>query len=238
MWLQLIVAENCLLQSSVLGVLHKPLSALIFQYDSFTSRSAYNPSEIAFHSVANEDFPGHPTAKSVTVLVAPSNYINLKELYTNIPSVQVRPFLLNPRELDISTMLTLMAVDQTETTPLYINQVTQLLRTMATEQGGDFDYLAFRQRLETLGLDPKQTGFLNQRLQLLDSFLDFANVSSYSLLFKPGTITIVDLSCPFVDPNTACVLFKIALGKYLDSSAVGKLVVLDEAHKVNDFAFP
>ncbi|KAI9686251.1 MAG: hypothetical protein M1822_003907 [Bathelium mastoideum] len=41
----------------------------------------------------------------------------------------------------------------------------------------------------------------------------------------------MDMSCPFVDANTACVLFSIGLQNYLRSRASGKLIVLDEAHK-------
>jgi hypothetical protein len=51
--------------------------------------------------------------------------------------------------------------------------------------------------------------------------------------FDPGTLTIVDLSCPFVDENAACALFAISLQLFLDSrSNVGGIIALDEAHKV------
>jgi len=51
--------------------------------------------------------------------------------------------------------------------------------------------------------------------------------------FKAGSLTIVDLSCPFVDDGAACVLFNICLALFLkDRSGVGRVVALDEAHKV------
>lgn len=51
--------------------------------------------------------------------------------------------------------------------------------------------------------------------------------------FKPGTLTIVDLSCPFVDENAACALFSICLELFLeDRSSSGRILALDEAHKV------
>lgn len=51
--------------------------------------------------------------------------------------------------------------------------------------------------------------------------------------FQPGTLTIVDLSCPFVDESSACALFSICLDVFLDSRKnASRLVVLDEAHKV------
>ncbi len=44
---------------------------------------------------------------------------------------------------------------------------------------------------------------------------------------------IVDLSCPFVDGNAACALFDICLELLLeDRSNVGRIVALDETHKV------
>ncbi len=51
--------------------------------------------------------------------------------------------------------------------------------------------------------------------------------------FKPGTLTIVDLSCPFVDESSACALFRICLDLFLESrNTASRIVALDEAHKV------
>ncbi len=51
--------------------------------------------------------------------------------------------------------------------------------------------------------------------------------------FKEGTLTIVDLSCPFVDESAACALFNICLALFLEERGdVGRIVALDEAHKV------
>ncbi|KAL8887206.1 MAG: hypothetical protein Q9215_005192 [Flavoplaca cf. flavocitrina] len=50
--------------------------------------------------------------------------------------------------------------------------------------------------------------------------------------FKPGTLTIVDLSCPFVDESSACALFSICLDLFLESrNYASRIVALDEAHK-------
>ena len=52
--------------------------------------------------------------------------------------------------------------------------------------------------------------------------------------FKAGELTIVDLSCPFVEEGSACTLFNICLSLFLeDRQDVGRLVALDEAHKVS-----
>ncbi|OCL07853.1 hypothetical protein AOQ84DRAFT_431976 [Glonium stellatum] len=223
--------ENCLISSPMLGDLVEPLSALVFHFSEFTSRASYNPSEAAYLSVAHRDFPDHRAASYTTVMVPPSNYYNLSQLYTRIPKVKVHPFKLKPHMLDVGTMLELMAVDQSKDKSLYMAQVTKTLRDIATERNGDFDYHDFKQRLNNQNFDRTQREFLNQRLDLLESFLDLKS-SSTDLVFGTSGVTIIDMSCPFVDSNTACVLFKIAMKKYLESSVAGKMIVLDEAHKV------
>lgn len=51
--------------------------------------------------------------------------------------------------------------------------------------------------------------------------------------FQPGSLTIVDLSCPFVDESAACSMFNICLALFLeDREKAGRIVALDEAHKV------
>ena len=148
-----------------------------------------------------------------------------------IPGVTVQPFILRPEDLNISTMLTLMSVNQTQATPLYMGIVTKILRNMASEAVA-FNYFEFRRRLGGAGLERTQKEFLNQRLDLLESFLDLNGSATYTT-FAAGEINIIDLSCPFVDSSTACVLFKIGMDLFLKSdSAIGKVIVLDEAHKV------
>lgn len=226
------LTENCLIPSSVLGILQKPLSALVFNFAEYTSGSSFRPCELAFLASPGSELPSHLRVKKINIFVSPSNYLSLKALYTQIPGVTVHPFLLHPKELNISTMLTLMSVDQTQATPLYMGIVTSILRKMASKTAGAFNYPEFRRQLDGAGLDRKQRDFLDQRLELLESFLDLDN-STTGLKFAAGEVSIIDLSCPFMDASTACVLFKVAMGLYLESdSTVGKVIVLDEAHKV------
>jgi hypothetical protein len=192
----------------------------------------FKPSEAAFLAFPSPQFSNHPMVASVNVLVSPSNYLFLSPLYKQIPGVTVQPFKLRSRDLNIGTMLTLMSVDQTQAAPLYMGQVTKVLREMASESSGNFHYLDFKRRLDEVDLDRKQREFLNQRLDLLESFLDLEN-STASPAFEAGGVTIIDLSCPFVDANLACILFKIGVDMYLESgSTTGKVIVVDEAHKV------
>ena len=224
--------EDCLIRSPILGELQKPLSALVFHYGEVTSRLNFKPSEVAFLASPSPNFPNHPRVSKINVLVSPSNFLTLKPLYSQIPGVTVQPFKLRPKDLDVGTMLTLMSVDTSQSAPLYMSQVTKILRDMGTKSSKAFNYLDFKQQLANAKLDRKQIEFLNQRLDLLESFLDLQG-STLSPGFEAGTVTIIDLSCPFVDVNTACVLFRIGMAMYLGSGAItGKLIAVDEAHKV------
>lgn len=53
--------------------------------------------------------------------------------------------------------------------------------------------------------------------------------------FPPGSLTIVDLSCQFIDESAACALFDMCLSIFLDvRQDVGRIIALDEAHKVRN----
>ncbi|KAF4635433.1 hypothetical protein G7Y89_g2662 [Cudoniella acicularis] len=227
--------ENCLIRTPILGSLQRPLTALVFNRAEYTNRLNFRPSEAAFLATVGEQCPGHELhVKKINVLVSPSNYPHLRDAYKEIHGVEVRPFKLYPENLNISTMLALMSFDQSQGSPLYMATVNKILRGMSSEDSGPFDYLEFRKKLREAELEKRQETFLNQRLDVLESFLDLkgkSNISSKAE-FKPGEATILDLSCPFVDAASACVLFNIGLGMFLESNAAtGKVLFLDEAHK-------
>jgi hypothetical protein len=68
---------------------------------------------------------------------------------------------------------------------------------------------------------------LHQRLDLLDSYLDLT-AKATSDYFVDGGVTILDLSCPFVDQNTACILFQIAIDLFLNAHpSLGEMIVAD-----------
>ena len=156
----------------------------------------------------------------------------------NIPGVSIHEFKLRPQDLNISSMLTLMSVDSTQAQPLYIGQITRILREMAAFSTEGLDYAEFKRRVEATNLSRMQREPLKQRLDLLESFLQL-NDSAPSWSFDDGGLTIIDLSCPFVDPNMACVMFDIGMALYLGSdSGAGKIIAMDEAHKVRNSMFP
>ncbi|KAL5337238.1 hypothetical protein BJX70DRAFT_399881 [Aspergillus crustosus] len=221
------IIENCSLSTKALGNLSRALSTLVLHFNEYSSNVSSQPSEAAFLASAS---PGHGHIP-VRVLVSPTNYHNLAKLYSHIPNVKVYPFRIQPRHLNISMMLSLMSMSQTEGMPLYMAQVLRVLREMAMQSGGHFDYGDFRRRLDRLRLNRTQTPFLAQRLDLLDSYLDLSGQVTGDY-FYPGGVTILDLSCPFVDQSTACILFRIAIDLFLHAHpSCGKLIVADEAHK-------
>jgi hypothetical protein len=196
------------------------------------------PSEAAFlASTMPEYSKKFHKSIPVRVLTSPSNFHNLEKMYSQIPSVSVHPFRLKPHHLNIATMLSLMSMGKKDSKPLYMAQLTRILREMALTNKGRFNYFEFRQRLKDLRLDRTQTPFLEQRLDLLDSFLDLKGVDKTGGdYFVDGGVTILDLSCPFMDQDTACILFRIAIDLFLHSHpSRGKMIVADEAHKVRPF---
>ncbi|KAJ9217610.1 hypothetical protein DTO166G4_792 [Paecilomyces variotii] len=228
--------ENMLLTPSKTGTLHRPLAGIIFHYDKFTNFSTTQLCEAAY--LCSHGVP-------VRVLVSPSNFMTMQKLYRNLPGLpahapkpKVVPMYFREEYLNITMMKTLMAIGGEGNTPLYIEVLSQVLRGMAMESQGSrgLNYKLFKQRLESERFSKDQLAPLRLRLQLLESFLDTSPKSSSKTAdiweFEKGTLTIVDLSCPFVDENDACALFNICLSLFLENRGTsGRLIALDEAHK-------
>lgn len=114
---------------------------------------------------------------------------------------------------------------------------------MALESRGapGLKYAEFTERIENeFSFQKDQKGPMNMRLQLLESFMvcgplakHLPKSSKNIFASTPASLTIVDLTDPFVDPGSACGLFEIALALFMESNkTLGKVVALDEAHKV------
>jgi len=227
------ILENAVIPSSHLGQLESPVSTLVFSYGEWSSGGAgFNVSEALYLSTSSENFPGHEVPR-ITVLISPSNPA-IKRLY-KFRNIRIIPFRLKAKTLDISALRTLMAIDEKATVPLYMAKVEAILRSIAAKsKDGSLDYTKFKQKLALETFNPDQTNMLEMRLNLLESFLDLTDKAPQPD-FLPGEITIMDLSDAFISPNTACILFKLGLEHFLQCKAPGKLVVLDEAHKVCPF---
>jgi hypothetical protein len=136
---------------------------------------------------------------------------------------------------------------------------------IASKGAPGLDYQAFRRKLVGEGFTGMQTGPLKLRLELLESFMELPATAGAQYVelttrarkqpaalqkprgededrawrFEAGTLTIVDLSCPFVDDSAACALFTICLDLFLENRGdVGRMIALDEAHKVGHPAPP
>ena len=230
--------ENCLVRNNRLGPLLNPLAGLVFHHDLFASSFGGQVCEAAYLCTAGI---------SVTVLVSPSNLERMRILYRNMPGVSleskkpiVEPLVLDEAYLNVDRLLGLMAAGDSEgPMPLYMQSVLQVLREMAMKNQSrpGIDYAEFKKQILRKPLTPAQLGPLLIRLDLLESFIgkpDKNNqIRGNNWTPVPGRLVVVDLSCPFVDPATACGLFDICLGVFLEQdSKIGRVVALDEAHKV------
>ena len=87
-------------------------------------------------------------------------------------------------------------------------------------------------------MNPLQKASLDQRLSLLYSFLEptFKARSNRPARFAKGQLTIIDLSDPFIDADSACRIFDIICRLFTRINLdAGKVLVIDEAHKVGNF---
>jgi len=225
------ILENSVISSPHLGKLESPVCTLVFSYGEWSSGGkGFNISEATHLAGTSQRFPGH-NVKRVTVLTSPSNP-GIKSKYQRYFNVRIIPFKLKAKSLDIGAMNTLMAVDEKSSTPLYMAQVQAILRDLATTSSeGVLDYANFKQRLAREKFDSTQTNMLKMRLNLLESYLDLTDKAPEAD-FLPGEVTIIDLSDAFLTPNTACALFKLCAVQFMDRDVPGKMIVLDEAHKV------
>ena len=129
--------------------------------------------------------------------------------------------------------------------------VCRILRSMAMRNHytAGLNYQGFKDKLALEKFNDGQRAMLSTRLQLLESFMyprkgikwineddarERAKIAKAGIWsFQSGSLTIVDLSCPFVDESAACAMFNICLAIFLeDREKIGRIVALDEAHKV------
>ncbi|KAI9163882.1 hypothetical protein HJFPF1_05512 [Paramyrothecium foliicola] len=246
--------ENCLVESAA-NVLPRPLTGVVFHYDTFISDTGGSPCEAAYLS-------SNPKI-NVRVVCAPTNIGQIKRIYGGLPNVKVEELRLRQTDLNTKRMLDLMAVTTTPgAMPLYLHVVVRVLRDLRIAQqqkGTGFDYGAFKRALDAEVMTKDQLSPLQQRLETLESFMVNKETSTYDL-FKPkdvkpgkpgkppkkpmpqqtgtswapkaGQLIVVDLSCPCVTPEMACSMFNMCLGLVLEqSSKVGRVIALDEAHK-------
>ncbi|KAJ3573337.1 hypothetical protein NP233_g2498 [Leucocoprinus birnbaumii] len=224
--------ENLLIPNfKPIGSLEEAMSALVLHFGEGGSSSL--PSEVTW--LASSSRYSDVELPKVRVFVSPSSINTLRAAYTSAlgDKVEVYPLYLTEDELDAPAILSMMSVSSSESAPLYMQLVLERLRKL----GENFTFQAFKNELLDLksDLNPFQKGSLDQRLALLYSFL--GSTSSKSKFSRParfakGQLTIIDLSDPFIDADSACGIFNIICRLFtrveLDA---GKVLVIDEAHK-------
>jgi hypothetical protein len=102
-----------------LGRLVKPLSGLVLHVGETGASAA--PCEAAYVSVSVIDNAQPPP---VRVYVAPSSLKRMKKVYGHLSrNLEVKPLLFAESELDAAAFLSLMAVNSSDSAPLYMQTV-------------------------------------------------------------------------------------------------------------------
>ncbi len=228
--------ENCLVSHN-LGPLPSPLTAILFHYDPLGSVAG---------QVCEAAYLCSPRI-AVKVLVSPTSYRRMAKLYGDLKlthgcRVTVEPLILKQEYLNVERLKTFMATDSGGL-PLYMHSVLSVLREMAMDPSAKpgINYKSFRGKVEKLDLSVAQKVPLALRLDMLEEFIEDTGKGKTPKKgndWAPsrGSLIIIDLSCQFLDANTACTLFDIYLGVFLEQKPqIGRLVALDEAHKVLAF---
>ncbi|KAH9849873.1 hypothetical protein C2E23DRAFT_870336 [Lenzites betulinus] len=221
-----VLLENMLISGcNAIGVSHKPLSGLVLHFGE--GGSGTRPCEAAY--IGRSDVPGI-TPPEIKVYVSRSSMATMRRAYAPLGSrVKMRPLLFSESELDAEAVLSMMSVSSTDSAPLYIQRILTILRDL----GESFTYSSFLSKVEEAkkDLSPPQVTFLEQRMLLLQTFVDTTKDQSKTR-FKAGQLTIIDLSDPFMDAGSACALFEIVSRLFVRAEVnTGKVLVVDEAHK-------
>lgn len=187
-----------------LGLNPNPLSALVLHFGE--GGVSAKPCEAAFvgQSLPHESKLETPP---VTVFCSPAALKGMIKSYgrTFGSKVKVFPLYFLESEIDVASLLSLMAVNENGSMPLYLHSVMQIL----SDLGESYSYSRFKQKIQQADFSPMQRQPLELRLQLLESFLcGLSNGTPFALRtnrmvsaeaflrFRPGGLTIVDLTDP------------------------------------------
>jgi hypothetical protein len=114
-----------------------------------------------------------------------------------------------------------------------------VVQSILRELGENYTYKTFLAKLDVQceEFSKIQRAHLDQRMALLKLFT--TTEPHVQPRFVPGQLTIVDLSDPFIDPKSACGLFEIVTRIFTraDLGKTGKVLLVDEAHKVRRCGF-
>jgi hypothetical protein len=222
--------ENCLLPDSRYGAVANPVAGVAFHYDN----DAPGAAEVA--SLCSRGI-------EVNVLVSSSNFHQLEKAYHKMAKevggkVKVNRLLFKDSDISIERMHKLMNITENADSgvPLYVSIIHDTLQKTAT-RGETITIEQLERDLAAVQFAPGQKVMLEMRMRLLKSFLQSYAEKNHRptrdlLAIKPGSLTIVDLSDPLIEPSMVCTLFDICLGIFkANRPKDGLVVTLDEAHK-------
>ena len=243
--------ENYLLSDTDYGPVANPMAGVVFHYDSEGSGSIAEVASLCSRGI------------KVRVLASRSNYKDRYAQYIKLAGkskdkMEVLTLSFKDEHLNVERMQRLMAFSEPAEggVPLYVSVIHKILRQMNEKNDVKFTFDNFRSELREAesGFAANQKSMLNLRMDIMQSFRPKAGTSYTAAragvahvgeggipgncnVFKaePGTLTVVDLTDPFVDAATACILFDICLGLFKQNGpADGLVVALDEAHRYMD----
>lgn len=175
-------------------------------------------------------------AATTNIFVTPFNFSNMKKAYSRVSHAVVRILRLRLDRLNPVILLAILFPEGTDPKSLCYQKISQLLRYSVIQSAGIVDYNWFVEKIRQLTIDEDDRVRFLLKLELLETFLtaEESGESFSSELANPGTLTIVDLSCPFIDSNMASALFNLCLEEYMEvgSRDLSRVVMLDGAHKV------
>lgn len=169
--------ENCLIPSEA-NTLPRPLTGIVFHFDTFISDNGGSPCEAAWLSSSRD--------VKVRVLCAPTNVRTIRQVYHRFPNVKVEELRLSQLDLNTKRMLDLMAVTSGNM-PLYLHVVNRILRDLRITQqksGKGFDYTTFKRMVQAEDLTKDQLAPLKQRLDTLESFMVEDQAKAYNMWAK------------------------------------------------------
>lgn len=258
--------ENHLCYDPSVGVQRQTIPGFVFHWDTNTSGSLAEVASLCSRGIRVRLLVSWSNYQQMKHL-----YENFASKVNG--KIEVRPLLFEDTELTVNNIRNLMAFrDSSHDAPLYLEVIQNILRRLG-RKNAKFSVRNFLRDLYAANLNPSQLQMLDQRLNILKTFSaetapdvlmqDNKGLAGQHLIserkrqglgmkgdcitMEKGTLTIVDLSDPFVDASTACVLFDICLGIILkrhkeavtaNEISPGLIITLDEAHKFLDKGIP
>lgn len=189
----------------------------------------------------------------VKVLVSTTNvnlalnhsYEELVDIFPHYP-VRMLPLYFQDHHLTTERLMRLMAVNplgsEQSTCQPELERVRDILNDLATSSTG-ITYDGLREKPDQQNLTEEQRDSLALRLAFLQTLIRPKTEQASSdgpaidqdeaWRFQPGSLTIVDLSDPYINPEAACALFSVVLSIFMEGHPnCGRIVAMDDAHGV------